>query len=140
MPITNGDAMPSISENALDYTKALEVLKNEYPERDGIDVKTLIDSAKNGGLTYNDFLMLPGYIGTYTAATAHPTLYISLPVRKRKLVLKEILREGLSYMTPSVADQRRLPRCRCCPRHPRHEAHYSQDTLCLLAHGHCDGT
>jgi hypothetical protein len=64
MPISNGDAMPNTTTaNALDYTKALEVLKNEYPERDGIDVKTLIDSKKNGGLTYNDFLMLPGYIG-----------------------------------------------------------------------------
>jgi IMP dehydrogenase len=64
MPISNGDAMTSTTTaDALDYTKALEVLKNEYSERDGIDVKTLIDSKKNGGLTYNDFLMLPGYIG-----------------------------------------------------------------------------
>jgi hypothetical protein len=63
MPISNGDAMIDTTANALDYTKALEVLKNEYQERDGIDVKTLIDSKKNGGLTYNDFLMLPGYIG-----------------------------------------------------------------------------
>lgn len=63
MPISNGDAMTNTSVNALDYTTALEVLKNEYQERDGIDVKTLIDSKKNGGLTYNDFLMLPGYIG-----------------------------------------------------------------------------
>jgi IMP dehydrogenase len=63
MPITNGDAMANSAADALDYTKALEVLKNEYPERDGIDVKTLIDSKRNGGLTYNDFLMLPGYIG-----------------------------------------------------------------------------
>ena len=55
--------MIDTTTNALDYTKALEVLKNEYQERDGIDVKTLIDSKKNGGLTYNDFLMLPGYIG-----------------------------------------------------------------------------
>lgn len=55
--------MTNTSVNALDYTTALEVLKNEYQERDGIDVKTLIDSKKNGGLTYNDFLMLPGYIG-----------------------------------------------------------------------------
>jgi IMP dehydrogenase len=78
MPITNGDAMPSFSENALEYTKALEVLKNEYPERDGIDVKTLIDSAKNGGLTYNDFLMLPGYIGFPAADVALDT-----PVTKR---------------------------------------------------------
>lgn len=49
--------------NTLDFTKALEILEKEYPERDGIDIKTLIDSKKNGGLTYNDFLMLPGYIG-----------------------------------------------------------------------------
>jgi IMP dehydrogenase len=65
MPISNGDAMTNTAANALDYTKALEILKNEYPERDGIDVKTLIDSKKNGGLTYNDFLMLPGYIGAF---------------------------------------------------------------------------
>lgn len=64
MPILNGDAMADSSANALDFSKALEVLKNEYPERDGIDVKTLINSKENGGLTYNDFLVLPGYIGT----------------------------------------------------------------------------
>jgi hypothetical protein len=56
--------MTNTAADALDYTKALEILKDEYSERDGIDVKTLIDSKKNGGLTYNDFLMLPGYIGT----------------------------------------------------------------------------
>jgi IMP dehydrogenase len=71
MPISNGDAMTDTTANALDYTKALEILKNEYSERDGIDVKTLIDSKKNGGLTYNDFLMLPGYIG---ALVSHPVL------------------------------------------------------------------
>ena len=64
MPISNGDAMTNTATDALDYTKALEILQKEYPERDGIDVKTLIDSKRNGGLTYNDFLMLPGYIGT----------------------------------------------------------------------------
>lgn len=63
MAITNGDNMANNAAGALDFSKALEVLKNEYSEHDGIDVKTLIDSAKNGGLTYNDFLMLPGYIG-----------------------------------------------------------------------------
>jgi IMP dehydrogenase len=63
MTIENGDAMIDTTANALDYSKALEVLQNEYQERDGIDVKTLIDSKRNGGLTYNDFLMLPGYIG-----------------------------------------------------------------------------
>lgn len=63
MTITNGDAMGSGAADALDFSKALEILEKEYPQRDGIDVKTLIDSKTNGGLTYNDFLMLPGYIG-----------------------------------------------------------------------------
>ena len=74
MTITNGDAMATGAADALDFTKALEVLKNEYSERDGIDVKTLIDSKTNGGLTYNDFLMLPGYIGMSSMATIQHAL------------------------------------------------------------------
>lgn len=70
MTITNGDAMGNGATDVLDFSKALEVLKNEYPERDGIDVKTLIDSKTNGGLTYNDFLMLPGYIGMSSLTTS----------------------------------------------------------------------
>ena len=66
MPILNGDRMEQIpilhKEKILDFNSALDVLK-EYPERDGIDVQTLLDSKNNGGLTYNDFLVLPGYIG-----------------------------------------------------------------------------
>lgn len=53
----------SKSDAVLDSSKALEVLKNEYKELDGLDVESLLDSHKNGGLTYNDFLILPGYIG-----------------------------------------------------------------------------
>jgi IMP dehydrogenase len=68
MTLTNGDASGSSvrllrGKPSLDYTKALEVLENEYPEKDGLDVYTLLDSTKNGALTYNDFLVLPGYIG-----------------------------------------------------------------------------
>ncbi|KAF2263080.1 inosine-5'-monophosphate dehydrogenase-like protein [Lojkania enalia] len=63
MPILNGDSKANGANNVLDYSNALDVLKNEYSQRDGIDVYTLIDSKTNGGLTYNDFLMLPGYIG-----------------------------------------------------------------------------
>ncbi|KAF2657020.1 inosine-5'-monophosphate dehydrogenase-like protein [Lophiostoma macrostomum CBS 122681] len=78
MPILNGDSMASSATNSVDFSKALEVLKNEYPERDGIDIKTLLDSKNHGGLTYNDFLMLPGYIG-------FPAVEVSLdtPVTKR---------------------------------------------------------
>lgn len=44
-----------------DCSKALEFLA-QYETLDGIDVKTLMDSVTRGGLTYNDFLMLPGKI------------------------------------------------------------------------------
>ncbi|KAG9255987.1 inosine-5'-monophosphate dehydrogenase IMD2 [Emericellopsis atlantica] len=47
---------------ALDHTKALEVLK-EYEMSDGLDLHQLMDTTKHGGLTYNDFLLMPGYIG-----------------------------------------------------------------------------
>ena len=67
MPLENGERMEQIpilhKEKLLDFNTALEVLES-YPERDGIDVQTLLDSKSNGGLTYNDFLVLPGYIGT----------------------------------------------------------------------------
>ncbi|PGH12459.1 inosine-5'-monophosphate dehydrogenase [Helicocarpus griseus UAMH5409] len=83
MPISNGDASGSAFERFsgeaqfLDYSKALEVLKNDY-SGDGLDVKQLLDSEKRGALTYNDFLILPGYIG-------FPASDVSLesPVTKR---------------------------------------------------------
>ena len=69
MPLTNGDVGSSKAnllpgKDSLDHTTALEVLKTEGSGLDGLDAKTLLDSRVNGGLTYNDFLILPGYIGT----------------------------------------------------------------------------
>lgn len=68
MPILNGDvaqhAAPLLSPMPLeDHTTALKALQNGYQNGDGLDIKTLLDSSKHGGLTYNDFLVLPGYIG-----------------------------------------------------------------------------
>jgi IMP dehydrogenase len=40
---------------------ALSLLK-EYTRGDGLGLSELMDSQRNGGLTYNDFLMLPGHI------------------------------------------------------------------------------
>lgn len=48
--------------NVLDHTKALEILK-EYESRDGLSINDLMNAKVHGGLTYNDFLLLPGYIG-----------------------------------------------------------------------------
>ena len=68
MPLANGDATDgtrlSSRGETLDYRKALQVLESDYETRDGLDIKSLLDSKENGALTYNDFLVLPGYIGT----------------------------------------------------------------------------
>lgn len=73
MPILNGDAASSgvpllPNKEILPYQKAMEVLK-EYESRDGLNIDQLLDSNKNGALTYNDFLVLPGYIGKPHAIT-----------------------------------------------------------------------
>ena len=67
MPVLNGDAVTGTpllrGKEILDYKTALNVLERDYESRDGLDVHTLLDSKENGALTYNDFLVLPGYIG-----------------------------------------------------------------------------
>jgi IMP dehydrogenase len=67
MPLMNGDSNGAHAQlpkqSVLDFSKALEILESDYPSRDGLDIQQLMDSQKNGGLTYNDFLVLPGYIG-----------------------------------------------------------------------------
>jgi IMP dehydrogenase len=78
MPHTNGTPQPSVfPETILPYADALKVL-DEYEERDGLDIKNLMDSKKHGGLTYNDFLVLPGYIGF-----AASEVVLDSPVTKR---------------------------------------------------------
>ena len=72
MPATNGTA-----GQVLDHTTALEVLK-EYKSFDGLDLHELMDTAKHGGLTYNDFLLLPGYIGFPASAVS-----LDSPVTRR---------------------------------------------------------
>lgn len=56
--------MPSskTSEKFLDPSTALDYLSSEYERRDGLSINDLMDSRVHGGLTYNDFLLLPGKI------------------------------------------------------------------------------
>ncbi|KZT63799.1 IMP dehydrogenase [Daedalea quercina L-15889] len=49
------------SKTFLDPSTALDVLQ-EYKRSDGLSVGELMDSTVHGGLTYNDFLLLPGKI------------------------------------------------------------------------------
>jgi IMP dehydrogenase len=64
MPATNGVGSHHKTDNSevLDFKTALQVL-DEYESSDGLDIRDLMDTKKHGGLTYNDFLLLPGYIG-----------------------------------------------------------------------------
>jgi len=65
--VLNGEVTSNLVRGSklLDHTRALDILESEYSKKDGLDVETLLDSKQNGGLTYNDFLILPGYIGTF---------------------------------------------------------------------------
>ena len=63
MPGTNGaEAHVNGKAKVLDFSSALDDLK-AYDSRDGLGIQDLMDSKAQGGLTYNDFLLLPGYIG-----------------------------------------------------------------------------
>ncbi|EEQ46038.1 inosine-5'-monophosphate dehydrogenase [Candida albicans P57072] len=53
-------------------SKATSYLK-DYPKKDGLSVKELIDSTNFGGLTYNDFLILPGLINFPSSAVSLET-------------------------------------------------------------------
>ncbi|KAG6898021.1 hypothetical protein C0992_007017 [Termitomyces sp. T32_za158] len=53
--------MPEQHTDYLDPSTAFEVLKS-YPRKDGLSAADLMDSRVHGGLTYNDFLLLPGKI------------------------------------------------------------------------------
>lgn len=66
---------------SLSATEALAHLKT-YSKKDGLSVQQLIDSANFGGLTYNDFLVLPGLIN-------FPSSAVSLDVKlTKKITLK----------------------------------------------------
>ena len=52
---------PTTSNTFLDPSTALQVL-SDYERKDGLSIGELLDSRTHGGLTYNDFLMLPGKI------------------------------------------------------------------------------
>lgn len=63
MPFASGPvSVVNGTSKFLDFAKAEEVLK-EYDARDGLSIDDLMDAKAHGGLTYNDFLLLPGYIG-----------------------------------------------------------------------------
>ncbi|KAI1772598.1 IMP dehydrogenase [Hypoxylon cercidicola] len=77
MPSLNGSTPVNGSSKFLDYRNAVEAL-NEYQSRDGLSIEDLVDTKQRGGLTYNDFLILPGYIGF-----AASEVVLDSPITKR---------------------------------------------------------
>lgn len=57
---SNGVNVSSL-HSSLDCKRANELLREKFPP-DGLSAEELMDSRVHGGLTYNDFLILPGFI------------------------------------------------------------------------------
>ena len=72
---TSTSIMPSATQNSsasayfLDPSTAIAHL-NTYSHDDGLSAAELMDSTVHGGLTYDDFLMLPGKIDFGAAETS----------------------------------------------------------------------
>lgn len=56
---------------------------DSYPRGDGLSLSELMDSRKNGGLTYNDFLMLPGHISFPASVVSLQTKFVKSPSTSR---------------------------------------------------------
>ena len=94
----------------LDPSTALDHLKS-YSRNDGLSVQDLMNSTIHGGLTYNDFLLLPGKIDfraqdvqTETRVTRNVVLktpFFSSPmdtVTEREMAIAM----AVSYLPPSL--------------------------------------
>lgn len=79
-PVANGDShasssTPARSEKFASPSDAMSLL-SEYTNGDGLSLAELMDSKRNGGLTYNDFLMLPGHISFPASDVSLQTKYV----------------------------------------------------------------
>jgi IMP dehydrogenase len=66
----NGTPSHSLSNSELlDCSRANELLREIFSP-DGLSAEELMDSKLHGGLTYNDFLILPGFINFPASAVS----------------------------------------------------------------------
>ncbi|GAA5886260.1 hypothetical protein JCM16303_003742 [Sporobolomyces ruberrimus] len=101
----------------LDPANALKHLES-YNRGDGLSVRELMDSTKQGGLTYNDFLVLPGHIdfpasvvsteSRVTKKTVLKTPFLSSPmdtVTETEMAIAIALLGGLGVIHHNLSPQ-----------------------------------
>jgi hypothetical protein len=134
--------MPSTtSEKFLDPSTALEHLK-KYTRGDGISVQELMDSQVNGGLTYNDFLLLPGRIDFSASDVVAESRITRNVVLKTPFVSSpmDTVTEGEMAIAMAVSIDRSSPSplpslSMCCPA-PRWSRCYPSQSDARVPSGH----
>ncbi|BGP14876.1 hypothetical protein JCM10213_003768 [Rhodosporidiobolus nylandii] len=124
----------------LDASKALEHLKT-YQRNDGLSVRELMDSKAQGGLTYNDFLVLPGHIdfpasavsleSKVTKKTVLKTPFLSSPmdtVTETEMAIAMALLGGLGVIHHNLPPQMQADMVRAVKKF---ENGFITDPVCL---------
>ena len=108
--------MPATTQKAyLDPKTALDVLKS-YERSDGLSASELMDSQLHGGLTYNDFLMLPGKIDFGAAQVSTESRVTRNVVLKTPFMSSpmDTVTEGEMAISMAVSNPRVFEACFVC--------------------------